>query len=50
MKKPKQKTGPIPDTVKIEDNWEDAVGKALEKKRPKDGWPKPETKKKDKKN
>lgn len=37
-----KKTGPKPDTVKIEGDWEDAVGKALEKKRPKEGWPKPE--------
>lgn len=39
-KSPQGKTGPKPDTVKIEGDWEDAVDKALEKKRPKEGWPK----------
>lgn len=39
------KTGPKPDKVKIEGNWEDAMGKALKKDRPKDGWPKEEKKK-----
>jgi hypothetical protein len=40
-KKPtKQKSGPKPDTVKIEGNWENAVCKALKKERPKEGWPK----------
>lgn len=35
------KTGPIPQTVTIKEQWEDAVGKALQKKRPPEGWPKP---------
>lgn len=35
-------TGPKPDRVKIDMDWEDAVEKALEKKRPKEGWPEPE--------
>jgi hypothetical protein len=39
-----QKRGPEPDRVKIEGNWETAVGKALAKKRPKEGWPPPEKK------
>lgn len=40
-KKPdKQKSGPKPDTIKIDGDWEDSVGKALKKKRPKEGWPK----------
>jgi len=39
----KQKRGPKPETVKIEGAWEDAVKTALEKKRPDDGWPKPDT-------
>lgn len=38
------KTGPKPDTVKIEGDWEDAIDKALQKERPKDGWPKAEKK------
>ena len=32
--------GPKPDRVKIEGDWEDAIDKALEKKRPNEGWPK----------
>lgn len=34
------KTGPKPEEVKIEGNWEAAIDKALGKKKPKDGWPK----------
>ena len=30
---------PKPDRVKIDGDWENALGKALKKKRPKDGWP-----------
>ena len=41
MKKPKP--GPVPDHLRVErDDWEDAVKKALDKKRPPSGWPKPE--------
>lgn len=39
----RKKPGPKPDKVKIEDDWEKAMDKALKKKRPKDGWPKPES-------
>lgn len=42
--KKKAKPGPTPETVKINDGWEDAVGKALQKERPKDGWPKEDKK------
>ena len=50
MKKKKQRAargtpGPEPETLKIEGNWKDAVKKALSKKRPAGGWPKPEKKK-----
>lgn len=38
---PKKKRGPPPDTLKVEGDWRDAVKKALEKKRPASGWPKP---------
>ena len=38
-KKP-AKTGPKPDTLRIEGNWKDAVKKSLAKKRPPGGWPK----------
>ena len=44
MAKEKAKRGPEPDTVKIDGSWEAAVGKALAKKRPKEGWPPPEKK------
>jgi hypothetical protein len=39
-----EKTGPKPDKVKIEGNWEEAIDKALKKERPKNGWPKEEKK------
>ena len=44
MSDKKQKTGPEPDRVKLSGDWEKAVGKALKKPRPKEGWPKPEKK------
>lgn len=34
-----KKKGPKPERVKISGNWEDAVGQALKKERPKAGWP-----------
>jgi hypothetical protein len=39
----KRVTGPEPERVKIEGNWKVAVAKALKKERPKDGWPKPQS-------
>lgn len=33
------KRGPKPDILKIEEDWEDAIDKALRKKRPEEGWP-----------
>jgi hypothetical protein len=39
-KKKPAKTGPKPDTLKIEGNWKDAVKKSLVKKKPATGWPK----------
>lgn len=40
MNKPdKSKPGPEPERLEIEDEWESAVKKALEKKRPAGGWP-----------
>ena len=42
----KEKTGPKPDRVKINKDWEEALGDALKKKRPAEGWPKPEKEKK----
>jgi hypothetical protein len=42
----KQKpTGPEPERLKLEGNWKDVVAKALAKKRPPGGWPKPKQKK-----
>ena len=36
-----QKPGPESERLNLEGDWEKLVGKALKKKRPKDGWPKP---------
>jgi hypothetical protein len=44
MAKGKAKRGPAPRSIKINGDWEAAVGKALAKKRPKGGWPPPEKK------
>lgn len=41
-----KRTGPEPDRVKIEGDWEEAVKRALGKKRPPEGWPRPPGKKK----
>jgi hypothetical protein len=38
----KKQPGPDPERLKIEGDWEDAVKKAMGKKRPKEGWPEPE--------
>jgi len=38
--KKKAKTGPKPERLKLRDDWQALVGKALAKKRPKRGWPK----------
>ena len=35
----KQQPGPKPDLLKIEGDWEEAVKKSLEKKKPEEGWP-----------
>jgi hypothetical protein len=34
------KTGPKPDVLKIRGNWQDAIKKSLQKRKPADGWPK----------
>lgn len=41
----KAQKGPEPERVKTDMDWESAVGKALKKPRPKDGWPEPDKKK-----
>jgi len=38
-KEKQKRAGPEPERVQIEGDWKKAVGKALKKKRPKDGWP-----------
>jgi hypothetical protein len=44
LAKPKKRSaatpGPKPDLYKIEGNWEDAVKKSFQKKKPAGGWPK----------
>jgi len=39
-KLPKAKTGPKPETLKINGKWQDAVKKSLSKKKSPEGWPK----------
>jgi len=41
----KKKPGPLPEVLKIEGDWKDAVKKALRVKKPVDGWPKPKSNK-----
>lgn len=47
MTKEKAKLDPKEERVKIDGEWENAIGKALAKKRPKGGWPKDEKPPKD---
>jgi len=42
----KRLPGPKPDVLTINYDWQDALGKAIKKKRPESGWPKPEKGKK----
>lgn len=44
-----KKTGPKPDTLKLEGDWKSLVGDALKKQRPPEGWPDPEKKSRKKK-
>jgi len=39
-RKSKETPGPKPDILKIEGDWQDAVKKSLQKKKPIKGWPK----------
>ena len=43
--KKQKKTGPKAAWVKIKGNWKTAVGDALKKERPKEGWPEPDKEK-----
>ena len=47
MSKDQPKPGPAPDRLKIKGDWIGAVKKALGKKRPPEGWPEREPKKKE---
>lgn len=38
-KQPAPKPGPKPDTLKIEGDWQEAVKKSFQKKKPPGGWP-----------
>lgn len=38
-KQPKSKSGPEPERVKLKQPWQKAVGDALKKERPAEGWP-----------
>lgn len=42
MAKKKSKTGTRASRLKIDGDWKDAIGAALKKKRPANGWPEPE--------
>lgn len=42
MSTDKSQTGPKPDRVKIDMDWEKAMEKAVKKERPKEGWPEAE--------
>lgn len=44
----KKKPGPVPDNLVLGGNWRDNMKKALSKKKPSEGWPKPESKRKKK--
>lgn len=35
-----KRTGPKPEMLKIEGNWQAAIKRSFEKKRPPEGWPK----------
>ncbi|HMO65815.1 MAG TPA: hypothetical protein PKE47_11460 [Verrucomicrobiota bacterium] len=38
-----KRTGPAPERLKIDGDWQAAVAKSLAKKRPAKGWPKPKS-------
>jgi hypothetical protein len=40
LSKGRKKTGPKPDVLKIEGDWQEAIKKSLTKKKPEEGWPK----------
>jgi hypothetical protein len=42
MKKKRQKRGPKPDKLQIDGDWQEALKKAVKKKKPENGWPEEE--------
>lgn len=46
MSEQKTKSGPKPERVKTDKDWEQAIKEALQKKRPEGGWPEPDKKEK----
>ena len=36
---PRAKSGPEPERLKLDGDWEEAMGEAMKKPRPEDGWP-----------
>lgn len=42
----KNRTGPVPERLKLTGDWENLIGKALAKPRPASGWPVAKAKKK----
>jgi hypothetical protein len=38
--KPKAKSGPRPELLKLHGNWQAAIKKSLKKRKPPEGWPK----------
>lgn len=42
MAKEQANPGPDPDRLKIDGDWKDAIGKALDKEKPPEGWPDPD--------
>ena len=45
MAKKRKKPGPKEDKLKINGDWEKAIGKAIRKEKPADGWPDKDKKK-----
>lgn len=43
-KKADPKKGPKPDHLIVNGDWRSAMGKAIKKKKPKNGWPEPDKK------
>jgi len=42
LKKKTTKKGPEPDRLVLDGSWQNAMGKAIKKEKPKEGWPEPD--------